>query len=576
MHVSAHVAAWWLLPLVALAAFWPTLHNGFIWDDDEYVQENIELRSGRGLEHIWTQAGSVLRYIWFSNHPRGDVDLDRLWLRVTAEPQYYPLTHTSLWIEYHLWGQSPLGYHLDNLILHVLSSLLLWRLLLRLQIPGAFAAALLFAVHPLQVESVAWATERKNVLSGLLYFCSLWVYLDFQQFRAAPKQKILWYLLSLLFFALALLSKTVTATLPAAVLVILWWQRGRIRLRDIYPLLPMFLIGLAMGSLTGWMEKHVVGAIGPMFDWFTPLDRICIAGRALWFYLLKLVWPAKLIFIYPQWRIDPQARPWLLAFALSAALGMAALWLLRRRIGRGPLAAMLFYAITLFPALGFVNVFPMCYSFVADHFAYLAIIGPLTLIAAGIGRYLKPRAGGALLAAMTVGLCVISNIQSRIFFDQQTLWQDTLSENPNAWMAWENYGVLMLKGHDTMAAQGAFLKTLQLNPADTQAMMNLGLINGRGGNYPAATYWFNQVLQDLPDSTERVQRRLRYDPYFNLGVTCERMHDAPQAIAAYRSAIDADPTRVEARKNLGNLMMRLGRTDDALQQFRAIQRGDSR
>jgi len=484
--------------------------------------------------------------------------------------------------------------------------------------------ALLFGVHPMQTESVAWATERKNVLSGLLYFLSLWSYLnylplpDFGELSRAvlrervgvrglenveqdphpvplPEyrergimrgEKILWYILSLLLFAMALLSKSVTATLPVAILLILWWRRGRIGWADLWPLLPMFAAGIAMGSLTGWMEKHVVGAVGPAFDWLTPLDRLCIAGRALWFYLFKLIWPAKLMFIYPHWHIDPDQRPWLLLFPLGAMGGLLGLWLMRKRLGRGPLAAMLFFVVTLFPALGFVNVFPMRYSFVADHFAYLAIIGPLTLIAAVCSQYLPHRVGIILLACLTGILCLLSNHESRIYHDSQTLWQDTLAKDPDAWMAWENYATLLMQRGDAARAEADFLTTLRINPYDSQAILNLGLIHGQRQDFSGAIHWFNEALLRMPDSSEPILRRLRYEPYFNLGVTYKHMADAQpdrsraqadleQALAAYRSAIEADPTRNEARQNLGNLLMGLGRTDEALVQFRAIdaQRG---
>jgi tetratricopeptide (TPR) repeat protein len=593
------------LVAAALIAYLPTLRSGFIWDDDSYIQNNIQLRSRRGLQNIWMQAGSVLSFIWYNQHPQPGVDLDRLWLRATAEPQYYPLTHTSLWLEYHLWGQSPLGYHLDNLLLHILSSLLLWRLLLRLQIPGAFAVALLFAVHPLQAESVAWATERKNVLSGLLYFCSLWGYLRFLNFppllvlreRAGVRahfpnaaadphpdplpeyqergqKRWLWYFASLLLFVMALLSKSVTATLPMAVLVILWWRRGRITMRDLWPLLPMFAAGMAMGSLTGWMEKHVVGAVGLAFDWLTPLDRICIAGRALWFYLFKLIWPAKLMFIYPHWRIDPQARPWLLLFPISAAVGLLALWLLRRRIGRGPLAALLFYAITLFPALGFVNVFPMRYSFVADHFAYLAIIGPLALIAATLSRHLSARPGGALLAVVALGLCLLSNLQTRIFHDSQTLWSDTLAKNPDSPMAHANYADVLRDIGDLHGAQIQYERAMQLRD-DATDLIGVGQCYFISGDYATALHWYRAAAAAMTDSPERVLHQFRTRAYFQIGAAYSALADQAadsaqaaayrqQAVEAYQQAIEIYPLNVDAISNLADLFLFQGEVPQAI------------
>jgi tetratricopeptide (TPR) repeat protein len=577
----ARIAAWALLPILVLAAFWPTLRNGFIWDDDQYIEQNLPLRTVAGLEDIW--------------------------LHATAEPQYYPLTHTTFWAEYHLWGLSPLGYHLDNLLLHVLSSLMLWRLLARLQVPGAFAAAVLFAVHPMQCESVVWATERKNVLCGLLYFLSLWAYLNFLGFSPRPvlreragvranlpnasadphpdplpayrergNKRWLWYALSLLLFVMALLSKSVTATLPAAILIVLWWRRGRIRLRDIWPLLPMFAAAVAMGSLTGWMEKHVVGAVGPAFDWLTPADRLCIAGRAIWFYLFKLIWPVKLTFIYPHWRIDPRTQPWLLLFPLSAAGGLLALWLLRRRIGRAPLAAMLFFVVTLGPALGLVNVFPMRYSFVADHFAYLAIIGPLALLAAAISRYLRPRVGYSLLAIVALGLCGLSSLQSRIYLDSMTLWQDTLAKNPDSPMAHANYAD-ELRDHGNLAgAQAQYERAMQLRD-DATDRIGVGQCYFIRGDFATAIKWYQAAADDTRESPERVLHQFRSLAYFQIGIACSELADRTadpaqaaayrqQAIDAYRKSIEIYPLKTDAMANLADLYLFRGQIPEAIEE----------
>jgi tetratricopeptide (TPR) repeat protein len=561
------------LAAAALIAFFPALRSGFIWDDDEYIQNNVQLRSAGGLGHIWTQAGAVGRYIWFSHHADPAVNLDRLWLHATVEPQYYPLTHTTFWVEYHLWGLSPLGYHLDNLLLHVLSSLMLWRLLARLAVPGAFAAAVLFAVHPMQSESVVWATERKNVLSGLLYFLSLWAYLRFLDFPPLPENReragvraILWYLLSLLLFAMALLSKSVTATLPAAILIVLWWKRGRVTLRDFLPLLPMFILGIAMGSLTGWMEKHVVGAVGPAFDWLTPTDRLCIAGRAIWFYLCKLIWPTKLTFIYPHWQIDPRVHPWLLLFPISAAAGLLALWLLRGRLGRAPLAAMLFFVVTLGPALGLVNVFPMRYSFVADHFAYLAIIGPLTLLAAAISRYLRPRIGYSLLGVVALGLCGLSSLQSRNYFNSMTLWQDTLAKNPDSPMAHANYAD-ELRAHGAMdQAQAQYERAMQLRDDPTDRI-GVGQCYFGRGDFVTALKWYRAAAVSMPDYPERVLHQFRTRAFFQIGTACDALAEQAandpalassyrkQAIAAYEKAIEIYPLNVDAMTNLAAVLI---------------------
>jgi tetratricopeptide (TPR) repeat protein len=394
-------------------------------------------------------------------------------------------------------------------------------------------------------------------------------------------EKILWYILSLLLFAMALLSKSVTATLPVAILLILWWRRGRIGWADLWPLLPMFAAGIAMGSLTGWMEKHVVGAVGPAFDWLTPLDRLCIAGRALWFYLFKLIWPAKLMFIYPHWHIDPDQRPWLLLFPLGAMGGLLGLWLMRKRLGRGPLAAMLFFVVTLFPALGFVNVFPMRYSFVADHFAYLAIIGPLTLIAAVCSQYLPHRVGIILLACLTGILCLLSNHESRIYHDSQTLWQDTLAKNPTSPMAHANYADVLKAGGDLDGAQAQYLRAMQFRD-DATDRIGVGQCYFMRGDYATALKWYRAAAEAMVDSPERVLHQFRTRAFFQMGVVyaalADRAGESPtlassyrqQGIRAYEQAIDAYPLNQDAMTNLSMLFLAERRIPQAIEECRRV------
>jgi hypothetical protein len=349
----------WLVALgivcLTLLVYAPAISAGFIWDDDHYVTENMTLRSLAGLKQIW--------------------------LDPKATPQYYPLVHTGFWVEYHLWGLDPKGYHLVNVLLHAANAVLVWLVLKRLGVPGALWAALIFALHPVHVESVAWVTERKNVLSTLFYLSAMLAYWRFWPADGAQPQTGAWrwYGLALLLFVFALLSKTVTCSLPAAILLIRWWKTGRLASRDWLLTAPMFAVGLALALLTVYLEKHHVGAQGEEFTW-SYLDRVLIAGRAIWFYAGKLIWPSNLIFIYPRWNIDASVW-WQYVFPLAAAGVVLALLVLRNRLGRAPLTAVLFFIGTLTPALGFFDVYPMRYSFVADHFQYLASLGLIVLFA---------------------------------------------------------------------------------------------------------------------------------------------------------------------------------------------------
>ncbi|MGA2441412.1 MAG: tetratricopeptide repeat protein [Tepidisphaeraceae bacterium] len=553
---------WWqLFALIAItfAAYYPTLGNGFIWDDNRYIEDNFQLHTPKGLERIWLEP-------------------------LKAEPQYYPLTHTTLWVEYHFWRLRAFGYHLDNLVLHAAGAVMLWRLLRRLKVGGAWAAAMIFAVHPLQVESVAWATERKNVLSGFFFLLSLWAYLRTKwgrriwQGEASSGSGGLalhvgagWYFLSLLFFAAALLSKSVTATLPAAILVLCWWKRGKIRAGDVWPVTPMLIAGMAMGFLTGWMEKHVVGAIGPDFDFLTPLDRLCIAGRAFWFYLVKLLWPGHLSFIYPHWQVDPAQRPMWILFPLAAMGLLIGCWLLRGRIGRGPAAAMLFFAGTLVPALGFVNVFPMRYSYVADHFQYLACIGPIALIVGILSTGCTSGATKVLAALVIVTMCAASNVRARVFVDRRTLWTDTLAKNPDSRLVRNNYAATLRDAGELEAAKAQYRQAMRLGN-DAGDLVGLGQCFAMQGDFSAAREMYQKAVAATPVSSEPVFRRLLAGRYFQLGTAYQGLGGEYLAKAeeSYRRAIDLFPEYEDARKNLAVTLIDQKRYAEAIEQCRAI------
>jgi tetratricopeptide (TPR) repeat protein len=540
-----------ILLLAAFAAYWPILHNGFIWDDDYYIQNNVALRTTGGLEKIWFSLGT--------------------------EPQYYPLTHTSFWVEYQLWGDSPLGYHLDNILLHAAGAIVLWRVLVAAEIPGAWIAALLFCVHPIQVESVAWATERKNVLSGFFYFLSAWAFLH--ALRRESNLHWGWYAGAILLYFASLLSKSVTATLPAAILLILWLKHGTLRRRDLLALLPLFFAAAVMGVLTAIIERRHVGAIGPDFPTHFS-ERFVIAGRAIWFYLGKIFWPVKLTFIYPRWgNVNPSLHPGLYFYPLSVLAAIALLWFPRRWISRGPLVAFLFFAGTLAPALGFVNVFPMRYSYVADHFQYIACIGPLALFAAIFARLrMQP-----IAAAVVPALCFLANRQCVIYQNPQTLWADTLRKNPNSWMVHLNYGKALQNAGDQDQAEGEYLAALALRPQDGEIRIQIGIDRIIRGDYPGAIWWFEQSLKYLPDTQEEPLHQLRAEPYYRMGWVYGAMadqesakaspdqnkieQDRHSAIDSYQTAIQILPTYELAMVNLGAILMDEGKTDDAIDQF---------
>jgi len=514
-----------LLLLLTLVAYQRALHLGYIWDDDSYVTGNTLLRDGHGL--------------------------GRIWFDVRATPQYYPLVHTTFWLEYHLWGLGPAGYHAVNVLLHALAGVLLWRVLVWLRLPGAWLAAAIFSLHPVAVESVAWITERKNVLSAVFYFAAALADLRFAAARetgVGGRRPLFLYLLSLGLFVLALLSKTVTASLPAALLLVTWWKSGRVRKQEVVALLPFFAMGLGLGMITAWLEQHHVGAEGAAWS-LTPAQRCLIAGRALWFYAGKLVWPSKLTFIYPRWESGAGLSwDWLWPVAAVATAGI--LWWKRDRIGRGPLVAVLFFAGTLVPALGFLNVYPFRYSYVADHFQYLAAVGLIALGAVGLSRL--PRLINGILLAL---LMVLTWRQIGIYRNLETLWRDTLEKNPASWMAQTSFAAVLLGKGMSVEAISHFNKAIELAPDNVEPQNDLGYALLQMGRAEEALPYLQKALQLDPN---------RAVVQCNLGNALLRVGRVDDSLAHLRRALELDPGYGAAHFGLANTLLQLGRVDEAL------------
>ncbi|HMD59979.1 MAG TPA: tetratricopeptide repeat protein, partial [Opitutaceae bacterium] len=491
----------------------------------------------------------------------------RIWSDVRATQQYYPLLHSAFWVEHRLWGDSTLGYHLANVLLHAASACLLVLLLRRLKVPGAELAGLVFAVHPVCVESVAWISEQKNTLSLVFYLLAALAYLRFDGERGqedAPRA----YILASLLFVLALLTKTVTATLPAALLVVFWWQRGRIARRDVLPLVPWFAVAAASGLFTAWVERKIGGAEGGAFD-LTLLERCLLAGRVIWFYLGKLLWPFDLVFVYPRWDVKSAAPGWAGYLAVAVTV-TAALWLLRRR-SRGPLAAWLFYVGSLFPALGFVNVYPFLFSYVADHFQYLASIGIIAGFSAGAALLLEraaPAARGAgwgIAALLVATLVIMSNAQSATYADQRTLYVTTIERNPRCWMAHNNLGVWYKGRGEAAKAATEYREALRLRRDYPQAHNNLGVWLEDRGELDQAVLHFREAVRLKKDFAAAEN---------NLGSALGKLPGRlDEAIGHFREALRIQPDFAAAHANLGTALMNTpGRLDEAIAHFEAAAR----
>jgi tetratricopeptide (TPR) repeat protein len=655
-----------LLAAVTLAAYGPAIQGKFIWDDDKYVENNATLHTIHGLRDIWTRPCSI--------------------------PQWYPLVHTTFWAEHHLRGLDPLLYHLDNVLLQIVNALLLWLALRRLGLRWAYAAALLFAVHPVMVESVGWITERKNVLSMTFYLGALLAYLAFDPFHRQDAERLPrhwgYYALFAFLYLCALLCKTVTFTLPVAILLLAWWKKGKwtqlltplvlapvaylmgtwsqtgsfqgiptnapfpqliqgwsatatfpagaglwatlllcqggalamlwfIRRRvpwaRVAALLPMLALGGAMGLVTAWIEKNYVGADGTAWN-MNWAGHAILAARIAWFYLGKLLWPAPIMFFYPRWTIDA-SQAWQYLYPAAALALVAGLWLVRGRIGRGPLTAVLCFGLGLLPALGFFNVYPMRFSYVADHFQYHASLAIFALVA-GVGAALIARAGkllqrppdasgghsgttdaltrsqgsspGApdrkqerfhfLLGAALTGLAAavlacLTWQQAHDYEDRRALWTNTLARNPQSWISMHNLACIQM--------DDAFRDPRAHDLDQAVALFQRALIVYAGGDPNCAAAQEDHQARDLILRSGGDANRVYDDVLVNLGIISLKKGNVAQEGGYLRQADDyirqahdyfhqalaVRPGVVNMRNRLGKIICEGGRPLDAMPYF---------
>ena len=532
-----HPLLWAAIFCAVGLVYFPALNGGFLWDDDGHVCPE-GLRSIGGLWRIWTDLG--------------------------ATQQYYPMLHSAFWLEYQLWGEASVGYHGVNLLLHATSACLVTAVVRRLALPGAWLAGLIFALHPVCVESVAWISEQKNTLSAAFYLGSAYAYLCF-----AHDRRISGYRLALGLFILALLTKTVTATLPVVLLIVAWWQHGRLRWKqDVRPLVSWLVLGACGGLFTAWVEQWVIGAQGSDYA-LTVVQRGLLASRAVWFYLGKLAWPAELNFIYPRWTIDPTAwREYLFPFALLLTGGVLGV---RGRKNRGLKAGFMVYLTTLFPVLGFLDIYPFAFTYVADHFQYLASLGVIVPVAAGLvlaTNRISPKGGGwapPILAVLL--LAILGGLtwrQARLYRSAQALYEATLTRNPDCWLAHNNLAKILatLPGREADAI-GHFEAALKVNPRQADTHFNLANSLARTsrtrreaiGHYEAAL----AIMPDFADAHNNLGTLLAADP-----------SQLAEAITHFRAALRLAPTLVAAHSNLGTAWARIpGHLADAIVHYEA-------
>jgi tetratricopeptide (TPR) repeat protein len=528
----------------------------------------------------------------------------RIWFDLGATQQYYPLLHSAFWLEHRIWGDAVLGYHLMNVALHALAACLVVRIARRLSLPGALLAGFVFALHPVCVEAVAWISEQKSTLSGVFYLAAALTYLHFDQTRRKSR-----YFVAFGLFLLALMSKTVTATLPAALLVVFWWQRGRIEgKRDVLPLVPWFAAGAGAGLFTAWVESspRLIGAEGAHYA-LSLLDRVLLAGRVPWFYAWKVLWPSNLMFIYPRWKMDA-GEWWQYLFPLGMA-GVAVVFGLLARRNRGPLAGFLFFAGTLFPVLGFLNVYPFRYSYVADHFQYLAALGIIVPVASGLTELARRISPGriwaiALPAVLLTALGAATWQQSGLYRDYETLFRGTLARNPNSALLHNNLGVELMRTPGRVPeAQTEFEAAVRLEPDNAEYHDNLGLaLAAMPGRLPDAIAEYQTALRISPgfepahlnlglawmampgrqeDAIAEYRKAIAgyrktqrsapnfWQPHLNLGIAYAQIPGREaDAIAEYQAALRIKPDAELAHFQLGNAFHKMGRLEEAMAEYR--------
>ena len=549
------------LGLLVVVSYLPAmLWGGFVWDDNIFTNAE-SVRDISGLWQIWFSPGAI-----------------------ENEAHYWPLVYTTFWLEHKLWGFDPTGYHIVNVLLHLANVLLLWHLLRRLAVPGAWMVAAVFAVHPLHVESVAWVIERKDVLSGLFFLAAV---LAWMRFVEQPSRG--WYAGSLVLYVAGMLSKSIVVTLPVSLLIWHWWKQGRVTSTDLLRLVPFGVVGLviAVGDLSFYRSVDA-GALG-----YSLTERMLIAARALWFYMGKLLWPSDLAVIYPLWDIHV-ADPLAWRYPLAAVALTVSLWYFRPQFGRGPLAGVLFFAVILSPVLGFVDHEYMEYAFVADRFQYLAGIGIMAVVIGAIAYGVRCLSSlwhkGALgVAGMVLAvLGVLTWRQASIYRDDETLNRHIIALNPQARNAHLGLGVALYKQARYEEALEAIRVAVEQTPDFSKAHVNLSAILYELGRYEEALEAIRVAVEQTPDFSEahanlgailhelgrheeaetHLRRAIALNPqiqggHLGLGVALYEQERYEEALEAIRVAVEQTPDFSEAHANLGAILHELGRYEEA-------------
>jgi tetratricopeptide (TPR) repeat protein len=483
--------------------------------------------------------------------------LQQIWFSAHTQSQYFPLVYTTFKYERALWGLNPLGYHLVNILLHGVNAVLVWIILKRLQVPGAWLAAAMFALHPVQVETVAWVSELKNIESLLFYLLALLAWMKFTDTPARPSWP--YYGLALAAYLLALFAKTTACTLPVALLLVLWLRGQRFTPVRAVQILPFLMAGFGLGLVTIWWEKHL-GDYKESFGLsFSFLERGLIASRALWFYAGKLVWPADLTICYPRWQINvwnPVQYIPIVGCLMVAVLA----WVWRKKIRRDVVAGVVFFVAALSPLLGFVIEGAFHYTYVADHYQYNATIGLMAVFAAAIRRsFGKTGFWMPVQVALLLVLGCLTWQQCAPYHDRESLWRDNVTKNPDSWMGHLNLGLELFKRGQLDDALEQFRSAVLLHPNGDDEQANLGTALMEKGFY-------TEAIQHL-------ETALALNPHYlaaqnSVALAYSRLGDDDQAVAHFRKALEIEPNAFGVMMNLGSTLQHQGKLDEAAENYR--------
>jgi len=524
-----------LIILLTVVAYVPAMRGRFIWDDGLLISENRIVRASDGLYRFWF---------------------------TTEAPDYYPMAWSLWWLEWRLWDDSTTGYHVVNVLLHAVNAVLLWIILRRLKIPGAWLAGLVFAVHPVNVATVAWISEQKNTLSMLFYAVAILLYLRFDE-----EGRWRWYGLSLAAFLLALLSKSAVVMLPVVLLGCVWWTRGKVRWKDFLRCGPFFGLSLVLGLVTIWFQYHqALGGYTIRAASFP--SRLAAAGWVPWFYLYKALLPLNLTVIYPKWQID--ASRWVSYLPGIILVGcLIVFWWRRKTWGRPLLFGLGYFVVMLFPVLGFFDQGFYQFSLVADHWQYCSIVGAIALsVAAGemifrrMGEQRRCLGTVAGMAVLMV-LAVATWRRGHVYADEETLWRDNVAKNPNAWLAHHNLGIALGQAGRIQEAIWHWEQALRIKPDYARTHYNLGIALGQVGKLADAIAHYEQALRIKPDYAEA---------HNSLGAALWQAGRIQEAIGHYEQALRIKPDYAEAHNNLGTVLAGQGRVSEAIAEYAAALR----